>query len=106
MARPRPDEVLGGVHLISDIKGYSFPSGHSITSFAACTVLGVKLGPLYLFLLLAFLVGFSRTYLGVHYPSDVIFGALIGILCALLILRWEDPIWTRILKFKRLPVHN
>jgi undecaprenyl-diphosphatase len=104
--RPRPDTVLSGVHLLSNINGGSFPSGHSITSFAACTMLGVKLGYLYIFLLLASLVAFSRIYLGVHYPSDVIVGALIGVLCSLLILKWEDPIWEQILKFKSKWIHK
>jgi undecaprenyl-diphosphatase len=100
VARPRPFTVLNGVNFQVFMEGYSFPSGHSVASFTACTILGIKYGYLYLFLTLAFLVGFSRIYLGIHYPSDVIFGALIGVLCSLVILKWADPLWDKILKFK------
>jgi len=61
----------------------SFPSGHAATSFAAATVLThafPRFGPL-LFLLAA-AVAFSRVYVGVHYPLDVIGGAALGVLVA------------------------
>lgn len=66
--------------------GYSFPSGHSTSSFAAATSVflcnkaaGIPT------LILAFLVAFSRLYLYVHYPSDVITGAILGVVSAILI---------------------
>jgi undecaprenyl-diphosphatase len=61
----------------------SFPSGHAATSFAGATVLAFafpRVAPL--FYLLATAVGFSRVYLGVHYPLDVVGGAALGILIA------------------------
>lgn len=64
---------------------YSFPSGHSISSFSAATVIAMynkKLGiPA---IILASLICFTRLYLYVHFPTDVIVGAVFGILIAFL----------------------
>ena len=67
--------------LLACLSDHSFPSGHTAAAFAAATALFLchkKAG--LLALCLAFLMGFSRLYLFVHYPSDVIAGALLGIL--------------------------
>ena len=71
------------VLLIPPPDGFSFPSGHSGSSFAAATVLCFyhkKAGAAAL--LLAFLIAFSRLYLFVHYPSDVLAGSLLGVAVA------------------------
>jgi undecaprenyl-diphosphatase len=61
----------------------SFPSGHAATSFAAATVLSLarpRWAPA--FYLLAVAIGFSRVYVGVHYPLDIVGGAALGVLVA------------------------
>lgn len=67
-------------------KDPSFPSGHSATAFTFATVAAHIWGFSFLFYPAALLVGISRIYLGVHYPSDVFIGALVGILAAVLIV--------------------
>ena len=84
VARIRPydlQETLGN-HinlLISAQHDYSFPSGHTIASFEACVVLLIhdkRMGiPA---TILACLIAFSRLYLYVHYPTDVIFSIIVG----------------------------
>lgn len=85
VARTRPYEVIDGlVLLIEKQSDFSFPSGHACASFAAAGVywrmMPRKYGvPL---LILAVLIAFSRLYVGVHYPSDVLAGLLIGLFAA------------------------
>ncbi len=82
--RLRPCIVDTSILLAVDLpKSYSFPSGHTGSSFAAAFALFLwnkKWGiPA---LALAALIGFSRMYLFVHFPTDVLVGAALGILCA------------------------
>lgn len=86
VARPRPCWIRDTVELLIRVpKDYSFPSGHTMASFAAagallftrkawgCWTLG-----------LAFLMGISRLYFYVHFPTDVLAGLVLGLLCGYL----------------------
>jgi undecaprenyl-diphosphatase len=80
--RRRPDRLAQNVPLARHVKmpaSTSFPSGHSAAAFAFATGVGHVLPPASLPLrALAALVAYSRVHTGVHYPGDVIAGALMG----------------------------
>ena len=78
--RPRPYETHADVDpLLGGTLGSSMPSGHAATSFAGAVILGgLYRSGLPYFLVLAVAISYSRVYLGVHYPFDVIAGAAIG----------------------------
>ena len=83
VARPRPfDTYTQIIPLITRPKDYSFPSGHTCASFAVALVclrmLPGKWGILPV--VLAGMIAFSRLYLGVHYPGDVLAGFLVALL--------------------------
>ena len=81
-ARPRPT----GVVALAESFGHSFPSGHSTLAFSGATVLSNYYQKFtYLFFFLATLIAIGRTYLGVHYPTDILIGALNGVSVALLV---------------------
>lgn len=88
VARPRPFVVNELIEpLVGGVSPYrSFPSGHSGGSFAAMFALykwvPKKIGVPALFL--ASLVAVSRLYVGVHYPTDIIGGCIIGFICSVL----------------------
>lgn len=75
--------VEGYKFLVSIPKSYSFPSGHTTSSFAAAGVIWLSRAKYRVWaLVLAVLIAFSRLYLHVHYPSDVLGGIILGLACA------------------------
>jgi undecaprenyl-diphosphatase len=86
--RTRPCFSLEGVKLLITIgPGKSFPSSHAVNNFAAATVISYfyKEYKAVLFTI-AGLVAFSRVYVGVHYPLDVLAGAAIGMIVGYFII--------------------
>ena len=80
-ARIRPCNALTNVNILVVCTGsYSFPSSHAVNNFAIALFFS-RLFPKLKWILYttAFLVAFSRPYVGVHYPSDIIAGAIIGL---------------------------
>ena len=82
--RTRPYDVAPGFALlVAPENSFSFPSGHTITAFAAATAIAFA-GPRWLgwsAFALAAIIGFSRLYLYVHFPTDVLVGAVLGSGC-------------------------
>lgn len=88
LSRARPWVVMENFNvLVKSADPNSFPSGHTCAAFAfavgLCMSIPWKWGKA-LALAAAFVMGFSRLYVGVHFPSDVLAGGLIGTLCGLL----------------------
>src|SRR5580765_3631776 len=95
VARPRPFLTLNDVHcLIGKGGSFSMPSSHAANWFAAVMVVAVYYRrSLWFMVPAALLVSFSRVYNGVHYPSDVLVGALVGAGFAAAVLWLTDSLW-------------
>ncbi len=80
LERERPYKILENINTFGiQLKDYSFPSGHTTAGFAIATILALNMASLaILFYLIALIIGISRMYLGVHYPSDVLAGIILG----------------------------
>jgi undecaprenyl-diphosphatase len=92
--RTRPFVAHPQIQPLYVVHSSSFPAGHAATAFAGATLLSYvapRAAPG--FLLLAAAIGFSRVYVGVHYPGDVAAGALIGVAVAVgavILLKWAS----------------
>lgn len=90
--RKRPEGDWGNIYRLTD--PHSFPSGHAARAFLIATI-AAGLGPTWLAMVLwiwAPLVALARVAMGVHYLSDIVAGALFGIIVALLVLQLYPPI--------------
>ncbi len=90
--RMRPCMALPDVHLLVNKKiSPSMPSAHAANFFAVAAFFGYFFRRYrVLFFVIAFIVGLSRISIGVHYPFDVLVGALLGVGCAsVVILSWK-----------------
>lgn len=105
VARTRPYDMIAGLTSLVGIQSdYSFPSGHAASSFVAAVIIFKSLPKKYGIpaLILAFLISFSRLYVGVHYPTDVIAGALIATIIGLFVCWLEKIIEGKIIGTKTL----
>lgn len=87
LGRERPYNILKNLNTFGIIlKDYSFPSGHTSASFSLATTIALN-NPFLAILVIAMalLVGISRIYLGVHYPTDVAAGIVLGLGSALIV---------------------
>lgn len=108
VARPRPFlSVEGLVPAVKPPSSYSFPSGHANASFAAAGIYwrGLKEKNVnwlrICLLVLAFLMAFSRLYVGVHYPSDVLCGILEGTIGSTIIWHLSQQRYDRLAERNR-----
>jgi undecaprenyl-diphosphatase len=98
VGRRRPYEALASVNMghLDSADPYSFPSGHTAGAFAIATMLTLRYSknpevyiPVFIW---AGLVGYGRIYFGLHYPSDVLSGALVGAGSSLLVYKYKDEV--------------
>ena len=102
--RRRPEGEWGGIYRNTD--PHSFPSGHAARAFLIA-VIGTALGPAWLGVVLwiwAPLVALARVAMGVHYLSDVIAGAILGILTGVLFLTVYQALFAWIESFSHFPL--
>lgn len=98
VGRIRPYEFNEGVEiLVARLSDFSFPSGHTLASFEAATVLLIRDKRLGVpALVLAVAIAFSRLYLYVHYPTDVLAGIILGVLIGIFACKTVDKLKSRL----------
>lgn len=87
LSRERPYQIIEHLNTFGfNLKDYSFPSGHTTASFSIATVLALNIPSLSLLtFIIAGIIGVSRIYLGVHYPTDVAAGIILGVGSSILV---------------------
>jgi len=102
--RKRPEGEWGGIYRNTD--PHSFPSGHAARSFLIA-VIASGLAPAWLAIFLwiwAPLVALARVAMGVHYVSDVVAGALVGVVFALFFLQVHEPFFAWVINLIGFPM--
>ena len=98
-SQPRPSLVLEHVHVLtSSVDPNSFPSGHTATTLSTMTVLFLNVKKYFsrynlircLCVIYCVLIPFSRIYIGMHYPFDVLVGGVIGMACGVVVCRYLE----------------
>lgn len=102
IARERPCWLEPDVPLlIANPKDYSFPSGHALSSFIGATVLALTKRKFAIFAVpLSILIAFSRLYLYVHFPTDIIASLVIGVLIGAFVHFFGNFVFAKIAKNK------
>lgn len=101
--RTRPYEVVEGlIPLVKKLNSPSFPSGHASSAFAVTLILLILFPKKYSIpaLVLVVLISFSRMYVGVHYPTDVLGGLIVGLLYGFAGYKIGNPVYDFINKRK------
>ena len=103
--RPRPFEtgIISGLPLAIELLGrgidiwnFSFPSFQAALAFSALPLLDKEFKKLkYAWLVIAVIISLSRVYFGVHYMSDVIFGAMMGYIVGLGVVKIKEAVYTK-----------
>lgn len=99
VARVRPYDVRGIIDLLVPVlSDFSFPSGHTLASFEAAVVLLIRDKRMGIpAIIIAVIVAISRLYLFVHYPTDVLAGAVLGTVFAILAVHIVNKVHSKIL---------
>lgn len=88
--RNRPEQALENFYsVVAPSDQFSFPSGHTSAAFLVATVVSYFFPVLFFGVFIwAALIGFSRVILGVHFPTDIVMGMILGLVSAIVAIEW------------------